>query len=99
MCICSPQIFPIVARFCGAQRRDALRIDRQTIVERRRSARQLRSTQKEFSSEEFYGEEITEACFYAFWMPRRIEEKHSLGDVSSGICGQHYSPGAYCYPA
>ncbi|WP_346247881.1 chitin disaccharide deacetylase, partial [Salmonella enterica] len=55
-----PQIFPIVARF-AAQRGIALRIDRQTVLNADDLPSDLRSTQG-FSSE-FYGEEITEACF------------------------------------
>ncbi len=43
----------------------------------------LRSTQG-FSSE-FYGEDHR-SVLYAFWMPRRIGETLSGGDVSSGVC-------------
>lgn len=56
----------------------------------------LRSTQG-FSSE-FYGEEITEACFYAFWMPRRIEEKPLEVMCHPAFVDNIIRQSAYCYP-
>ncbi len=84
-----PQIFPIVARF-AAQRGIALRIDRQTVLNADDLPSDLRSTQG-FSSE-FYGEEITEACFTHSGCLGASRRSLSGGDVSSGVCGQHYSP-------
>lgn len=91
-----PQIFPIVARF-AAQRGIALRIDRQTVLNADDLPSDLRSTQG-FSSE-FYGEEITEACFL-----RILDASTHRGETSLEVmCHPAFvdniiRQSAYCYP-
>ncbi|TGD83731.1 chitooligosaccharide deacetylase, partial [Salmonella enterica subsp. enterica serovar Poona] len=91
-----PQIFPIVARF-AAQRGIALRIDRQTVLNADDLPSDLRSTQG-FSSE-FYGEEITEACFL-----RILDASAHRGEASLEVmCHPAFvdniiRQSAYCYP-
>lgn len=67
-----PQIFPIVARF-AAQRGIALRIDRQTVL----NADDLPSVCAALKDlvVNFTARRSPKRAFYAFWMPRRIEEK------------------------
>lgn len=67
-----PQIFPIVARF-AAQRGIALRIDRQTVLNAT-ICRRICAALKDLAVN-FTARRSPKRAFYAFWMPRRIEER------------------------
>ncbi len=84
-----PQIFPIVARF-AAQRGIALRIDRQTVLNADDLPSDLRSTQD--LAVNFTARRSPKRAFTHSGCLDASRRNLSGGDVSSGVCGQHYSP-------